>query len=158
MLKWKTGSKKQFNVVINNVSSCIKSLDNGGPWGTVVLFIIAFNEIIKMNIDEYRYVEHSLYADDIIIYTKVFEVDKIKKIFTDILNDLTLWSTSSSARISYDKCNILHICRKTCSKNFSFSYNNINIKVIPTLKILGIIFDCKFIYYLSLIVLHLVKN
>ena len=157
--KWNVGSKiynfvknflcnRKFRIVINSSASSTKPLANGIPQGSplsVILFIIAFDEVSRI-LSECKYIEHCLYADDIIIFTKIKDLNVIKETFNNILNNISDWSESSGSSISYSKCNILHICRKTSCTQFSFSYNNVNIESVPMLRILGLYFDCKYTF------------
>lgn len=122
--KWGIGTKifnfikgfltnRTFRVKINNIFSDRVSLYNGIAQGSpisVLFFIIAFDEI--SNIIEKYNVEYSLYADDVLIYSKNNNLDVVRKNFTDILDDISDWALNSGACVSYQKCNILHICKK----------------------------------------------
>ena len=157
--KWKVGSKiynfvksfltnRKFKVIINNTSSIIKPLSNGIPQGSplsVVMFIIAFDEISQI-LSQCKLINHCLYADDLIIFTKILDLNKVTETFNDILDKLSFWSDSSGACISYEKSNILHICRKTSCSNFVYSYNNVNINIVSVLRILGLFVDNKYTF------------
>ncbi|CAD7004082.1 unnamed protein product [Ceratitis capitata] len=163
--KWNVG-KKLFNIVksilsfrtfrvkVNNAYSDRVSLFNGIAQGSpisVIFFIIAFEEINNI-LKKYK-IEHSIYADDVLIFSKNNNLIEIKSLFTNILDDLSVWALSSGANISYTKCNTLHICKKTSCTDFNFTYKNNVIQNVTKLKILGIIFDktllfkehCKYI-------------
>ena len=113
-------------MLVSRFLTSTKLLANGIRQGSplsVVLFMNAFDEVSKI-LSESKYIEHCLYADDIIIFTKLKDLNVIKETFNNILNNLSDWSESSGSSISYSKCNILHMCRKTGCAHFSFSYSN----------------------------------
>ena len=139
---------RKIRVLVNNFTSKTQSLNNGIPQGSplsVVLFIIAFDETSKI-ISKYNKVEHSIYADDIIIYSKLSNLNELKCILISILHDLSIWALSSGANISYEKCLSFHICNKTSCNNFKISFNNTNIVNTDSLKILGVYFDKRYTF------------
>ena len=97
---------RNIRVQNNSYNSDLYPLKNGIPQGSplsVVLFIIAFDEVSKI-ISKYNKVEHNIYADDVVIYSKLNNLPQLQSIFIDILNDLSIWGTSSGGSISYGKC------------------------------------------------------
>ena len=140
-------SNRQFRVKLDNFYSCVKKLYNGIPQGSplsVILFIIAFDELSDIVL-KYTKVEHSLYPDDLVLFSKCKDISKTATDFSNILTDLSILCNHSVARISRDKSKILHICRKTsCLKHISLSSNFACINNVTNLKILGIIFDSSF--------------
>ncbi|XP_036335149.1 uncharacterized protein LOC118745679 [Rhagoletis pomonella] len=89
-------------------------------------------------------VEHCMYADDILIFSRQLDLTNVKQTSSEILNNIFNWSLTSGAKLSLQKCSILHICRKRQCNNFNFSFNNIKIPTVNELKILGLMFDSKF--------------
>ena len=75
----------------------------------MILFQIVFNEISKI-ISANRFVDHSLYADDIHIMCK--KKKKIVRILNIKILDIKNWTEYSGAKISLLKTKIFHICRK----------------------------------------------
>uniref|UniRef100_W8B1H2 RNA-directed DNA polymerase from mobile element jockey n=1 Tax=Ceratitis capitata TaxID=7213 RepID=W8B1H2_CERCA len=151
--KWRVGkkvyafvksflTKRTFRVKINGKYSDRTSLYNGIPQGSpisVVFFIIAFDEISKI-LQKYQ-LHHSIYADDVLIFSKNNGLLESQHKFSKILDDIAVWSEGSGASISYEKCNIIHICRKKNYPDYDFIYNNVVIKNVKQLKILGITFN-----------------
>ena len=64
-------------------------------------------------------------------------------IFTQALKDTDLWSLTSGAKISMEKCKHLHVCRKTRCQNLNIMYKNVNIENVKSLRNLGSIFDSR---------------
>uniref|UniRef100_W8BNQ0 Putative RNA-directed DNA polymerase from transposon X-element n=1 Tax=Ceratitis capitata TaxID=7213 RepID=W8BNQ0_CERCA len=176
--RWKVGSKifnviksflgnRKFFVRVNNRHSKIAPLFNGIPQGSplsVVLFSIAFHKISSI-ISSFSDVEHFIYADDIVIFSKVKDLTVIRTIFLKILTDLINWSHGSGAKLSVNKSSFFHICRKRRCTPPSLSLNDISVPNTDTLKILGIIFDkkltfkqhCKFIRISLFYKLNIIK-
>ena len=139
---------RQFRVKINTVFSKNFPLHNGIPQGSplsVVLFIISFQQLSALLI-KYRKIEHSIYADDAIIFSKVTDMNMVKSMFLNILNDIKAWGKTSGARLSIQKCKLLHICKKKNCTKFSLSYENIEINFVNQIKILGITFEKNFTF------------
>ena len=133
---------------LNNCNSNIYALANGIPQGSplsVILFVIAFNEVSEI-LSRYNKTEHILYADDVLIFTKLSDLNAVTNIFTEILEELSLWSETSGAKISYSKCNLFHICNKKNCSNLTLSYNNVIIAKVSTLRFLGVFFDSKYTF------------
>lgn len=154
---WGVGPKI-FNYVtsfLTNRRICVKAnssfspsfpLFNGIPQGSplsVVLFIIAFDDISKI-IAKHALLHHCVYADDIYILCKHNDLGKTKNLLLNVIEDISVWSTHSGAKLSVDKCKTLHICRKTSCSKFTLSFNNINIENVTNLSILGILFNNKY--------------
>lgn len=160
LVQWKIGPKmfyfiksflmnRKFRLKLNSTYSSLHNLDNGIPQGSplsVILFIIAFNDL-SVILKKYRTIGYSLYADDLIIFTKCKCLTEVSNVFYNILTDLNNWCKASGSKISLEKCKLLHICKKTsCSKNISVTYNRSNINIVNSLNILGVIFDSKFTF------------
>ena len=107
------------------------------------MLIIAFNETSKI-IARYNKIEHNLYADDLIIYSKITDLNILKNIYLNILDDLTTWGIGSGANISFDKCKTFHICKKTSCANFNMSFRKINLENTKILRSLVVLFDKKY--------------
>ena len=139
---------RHFRIKINSVFSKTYSLQNGIPQGSplsVVLFIIAFEQLSQI-LNMHSKIEHCIYADDAIIFTKTSDMNTVQTTFTNILNDIKEWGKTSGANLSIDKCKILHICRKKNCTSFNLSYENIAIECVNHLKILGIVFEKNFTF------------
>ena len=139
---------RHFRVKINSAISKTYPLHNGIPQGSplsVVLFIIAFEQLSRILL-KYKTVEHSIYADDAIIFTKVTDMVKVESIFCNILKDIKEWGKISGANLSIEKCKMLHICKKKNCTKFNLSYDNISIDFVNNINILGIIFEEKFTF------------
>ena len=141
-------SNRKFRVTIQNNTSAIVPLFNGIPQGSplsVILFIIAFNEI-SVILSRHQHIKHTLYADDVLIFTKILDLNIVTNLFFEILNDLSHWSQTSGANIAYNKCCTFHICNKRYCNNIALSYNNVNIENVNTFKFLGVTFDSKYTF------------
>uniref|UniRef100_A0A0K8VY27 Putative RNA-directed DNA polymerase from transposon X-element n=1 Tax=Bactrocera latifrons TaxID=174628 RepID=A0A0K8VY27_BACLA len=152
--RWKIGTKiynivksflcnRKFIVCANRHQSLIYNLYNGIPQGSplsVTLFIIAFNKVSSIISSNPR-VEHFAYADDVVIFTKIKDLQQVEHIFLKILNDINKWSERSGANISASKSSSFHICRKHNCSFPSLHMFNTQIPHTNTLKILGLIFD-----------------
>nr|AMS38373.1 hypothetical protein [Bactrocera tryoni] len=155
--KWKIGqnmirfitnflTNRKLKVNVNGFLSSTLPLSNGTPQGSplsALLFIIAFDDISRM-IKNYKGVEHQIYADDVLIYTKVSDVNLAQSLFTNILARIETWSLESGASLSLDKTHILHVCRKQNCNGISLTHNQTNIECKTQLKILGLIFDSNY--------------
>ena len=103
LIKWNVGknifnlrsflSNRTFRVKINNkysdkvpLSNCIAQ----SSLTSVVCFIIAFDEVSKI-IANYR-VEHAIYADDVLIFSKNYNLNHFKDTFSNIFNDISEWA------------------------------------------------------------------
>lgn len=125
LIEWKTGPKiikyitsfltnRSFRIKINDTYSTVHKLKNGIPQGSplsVALFLIAFNEISKI-IDRHNKISHLLYADDLILFSKCKDLNMVGNSFSEIVEDLSNWGKCSGSKISLQKCEILHICKK----------------------------------------------
>lgn len=141
-------SNRKFNVRINGHQSNTFPLHNGIPQGSplsVVLFVIAFNQFSKI-INTQKHIEHAIYADDAVIFTKTKDNNKVKEIFSKLLKDIENWTVISGAKLSIEKCNLLHICKKQNCNLFDLEYNNIQIQRVDNLRILGVVFDKSFTF------------
>lgn len=108
-------TNRKFYTRANNFYSSTYSLHSGIPQGSslsVVLFIIAFDEISSL-IKKYKLLDSCFYADDINILNKLNGSNKCKTRFDNVINDILEWSCASGAKLSLQKCKILHLCRKT---------------------------------------------
>ena len=64
---------------LNNCNSNIYALANGIPQESplaVILFVIAFNEVSEI-LSRYNKTEHILYADDVLIFTKLSDLNAV---------------------------------------------------------------------------------
>ena len=78
---------------LNNCNSNISALANGIPQGSplsVILFVIAFNEVREILCRYNTITEHILYADEALIFTKLTELNAVTNTFTEILEELFL--------------------------------------------------------------------
>jgi len=76
-------TNRTFKVRVNDKTSSSANLLNGIPQGSplsVVLFIIAFDHV-NLSLARYKKINLSLYADDIIIYTKEKNLRTVKNTF-----------------------------------------------------------------------------
>lgn len=159
LVNWKIGnnmysiiknflSNRKLKVRINGYVSRTLPLNNGIPQGSplsVVLFIIAFNEFSKI-ISSQKHIEHAIYADDAVIFTKNNDNNKVKDIFSETLKKIDEWGTKSGAKLSIEKCAILHICKKHNCPSFEVEYNSKKIKRVNNLRILGVVFDKNYTF------------
>ena len=105
---------RQFRIIINATFSKVYPLYNGLPQGSplsVVLFIIAFDQLSKI-LKNYKKIEYLMYADDVIVYTKVTDMNMAKSILLNVLNEIKEWGKTSGPNLSVEKCKMLHICTK----------------------------------------------
>ena len=157
--QWKFGPKilnyvksflinRSFCVRLNNYHSKTFRLENGIPQGSplsVVLFLIAFNKL-SVIINEHKYFQHIIYADDLYIYSTV----KNNIIFNDKFNELFCiileWCQYSGVKISKEKSKHLHICKKINCSNVTINVNSYLLENVNDLRILGLIFDKKYLW------------
>ena len=139
---------RKFRVSVNGNLSNFFCLHNGIPQGSplsVVLFIIAFDDLSKILLS-FKYIEHSIYADDAIIFSKNSDNQIVQNTFFEIIIKISEWGKTSGAILSIEKCKILHICKKHNCSSISLNINNINIENVQMLKILGIVFDKRYTF------------
>ena len=139
---------RKFRVRINNTLSKIVSLNNGIPQGSplsAILFIVAFDQLSKI-LNTFNKMEHALYADDAIIFTKTAQMSIVEETFSQIINKIAEWGKVSGATLSIEKCKIIHICKKRNCQTINVNINNIAIELVSKLRILGVIFDSKYTF------------
>uniref|UniRef100_A0A0K8W4Q4 Reverse transcriptase domain-containing protein n=1 Tax=Bactrocera latifrons TaxID=174628 RepID=A0A0K8W4Q4_BACLA len=84
-------------VSVSNFNSNIFPLHNGVPQGSplsATLFIIAFNQLSNL-IASYRNVDHLIYADDVLIFSALKNLNEVEINFTNILTDIMEWSKAT---------------------------------------------------------------
>ena len=166
LTQWKVGPKmfkyvksfltnRHFRITTNakpNATSVIHNLPNGIPQGSplsVVLFIIAFNEISNI-INCFNKVHHVLYADALILFSNCKNLTLTGNFFSVILNRLSKCGNTSGALISVDKSQTLHTCKQiNCSKHISVQLNDKYISNANCIKVLGLLLDSKCNFNLS---------
>jgi len=102
-------TNRTFKVRVNDKTSSSANLLNGIPQGSplsVVLFIIAFDHV-NLRLARYKKINLSLYADDVIIFTKEKNLRTVKNTFLKILQGLESWGISSGASLAIEKCHTL---------------------------------------------------
>jgi len=89
-------TNRTFKVRVNDKTSSSANLLNGIPQGSplsVVLFIIAFDHV-NLRLARYKKINLSLYADDVIIFTKEKNLRTVKNTFLKILQGLEILGDS----------------------------------------------------------------
>ncbi|XP_049316160.1 RNA-directed DNA polymerase from mobile element jockey isoform X1 [Bactrocera dorsalis] len=138
-------SNRKITVSVNNQNSNIYPLHNGIPQGSplsTTLFIIAFNQLSNL-ITSYRCVDHIIYADDVLIFSALKNLNQVKIIFSNILTEIAEWSKTSGTKVSASKSATFHVCRKRKCTFPNLSFESTQIPHTTTLRILGLIFDKK---------------
>uniref|UniRef100_A0A0K8VMK1 RNA-directed DNA polymerase from mobile element jockey n=1 Tax=Bactrocera latifrons TaxID=174628 RepID=A0A0K8VMK1_BACLA len=155
--KWKVGPKilnfiksfltnRKLSVTVNGFLSPTRNLSNGTPQGSplsALLFVIAFDELSNL-LSKHKKIEHQMYGDDVLIFSKVNDISAVQNIFKDVLNDIATWSTTSGVLLSLEKTNLLHICRKRTPCNIILNVEKHKINTKDSLKILGLIVGSKY--------------
>ena len=139
-------TNRKFFTKTNNIFSSAYPLHNGIPQGSplsVVLFIIAFDDISTI-LNKYTLLDSCFYADDISILTKVNNVNECKNLLSNAINDILVWSNASGAKLSLNKCKLLHVCRKHQCPELILSIHNVQIENVKNLNILGLTFDNRY--------------
>lgn len=72
------------------------------------------------------------------------DTNKTQDILYKVIEDIMSWSTISGAKLSLEKCKVLHICRKQNFPHINININNIFIENVNELKILGQTFSNKY--------------
>lgn len=94
---------------------------------------------------KHKSVNHSLYADDLIIFSKCKDINSACGILSALIADFNTSGKLSGAKMSIEKFKILHICKKTsCTKNIVINVDDTIVNNVNNLRILDIIFDKRF--------------
>ena len=159
LMKWKTGpiilnyvksflSNRRFKVRLNNIQSDTFNLENGIPQGSplsVILFLVAFNQL-SIIINECKYFKHTLYADDLYIFRVIQSLDIFNTKLNLLYYKITEWCNYSGVKISEEKCKHLHFCKKINCNNINLSLNAFRLENVNDLKILGLIFNKRYLW------------
>jgi len=129
-----------FRVRNNNSTSKLHKPYNGIPQGSplsVVLFLVAFEQITSI-FNRHKDISISLYADNAFIFTKKGDLDPVKEIFSEVLQEKEQWGASSGASPSIEKCQVLHICRNHNCNFPEIVFRNKSISFTENLKFYGL--------------------
>ena len=101
--KWKVDQKiydyvssflnnRKIKCKTNGIYSEVRKLENGITQGSPlsVILLIAFEELKEIK-QKYE-VSCSIYADDVLFFTKGIDLHKVNNSFTNILGDISIWS------------------------------------------------------------------
>ena len=156
LIEWKMGqniinylnnylTNRNIKVHVSNAQSTLHPLANGIPQGSplsAILFLIAYNKLCNI-LTKHKEIEFYAYADDFYL---IFKHNKQKNPtinINTILNEIKQWSQHSGAKLSTNKCKLIHFCRKQkCKANPENP--NTDIETTHNLKILGLIFNNKY--------------
>lgn len=135
---------RSSQVRVQNTLSEPFSQENGISQGlatSCTLFLVAINSLAH-RVDPY--VKALLFADDCTMYIRSSDISIIQERLQTSLNNLSDWSKETGFKISFTKTNAIHFCKKRKHhENPNLSYNNIEIKYVDELKLLGLTFDRK---------------
>ena len=137
-------AERQQRVVFNGVSSVPSSVVSGVPQGSILgplLFLIYIDDITQVNLSAASRLV--LYADDILLYRRIFSSFEDYRILQSDIDALANWTTSNSMSFNVSKCKSMIISRK---KNHDSSFpplilNGSILDVVPTFKYLGVLFS-----------------
>ena len=120
-------------------------LENGTPQGSVIspiLFLLMINDI-PSDSDPNTYC--SLFADDSAIWRSGRHIDTLFKEIQKQLNLFHEWCSNWGFKINEDKTVAMIFTKKQNinPKNLEITINNVQIKLVSTVKFLGLIFDSK---------------
>lgn len=125
-------SDRSYKVRVNGVLSNKKVLQNGIPQGSVLsttLFLVAINDIITNFTNP---VQASLYADDLVIYSKGKNVKTLESLIQQSLNNIE----TSGFKLSSDKTKCILFSRKNELTLPVLTPNNTHLKFTPNAKFL----------------------
>lgn len=138
-------SKRKIIVRVKSAFSSPQPLFNGIPQGSplsVILFLIAYDKLSNI-INHHKELDFVSYADDFFIIKKFNKTKNQAIDISGLLSEIHSWCNYSGAKLSFNKCQHLHLCRKhNC--HCSISGNNETITDVNSLKILGIFFDRRY--------------
>lgn len=151
---------RKMMIHTSNMESKMENVIFGVPQGSplsALLFIIAINDL-SVNLSKIKNVKHTLFADDIIIYAS-FKKRKSNNI-QKALNSTQNWCQKKGFQISSHKNQHIHFCRLNQCHRKSYNICNNTIITNPTLKYLGVTFDCKlnFIQHIESVKAKNLKN
>jgi len=132
-------TNRKIRVSTNQTYSTIQNLHSGIPQG---LFLIAFNSLADI-IEKHRDLKFTAYADDFNILIDLTRSKSVRLNLDSLFSEISNWCSISGASLSLEKCNHLHICRKTncqCEIETSFC----PIKTSKEITILGLTLNSKY--------------
>lgn len=137
-------SNRKFQVKTNGCLSEKRTQENGVPQGeilSVTLFLLAMNKVTSFIPNNTKI---SLFADDIVIYTKGKNLSTIQRNLQRTISNMELWSASTGFKFSKTKTRAIHFCRlrKEHVKPV-LKIEETPIKYENVAKFLGVTFDSK---------------
>lgn len=131
-------------VKINGTVSKTINLENGVPQGSVMsatLFIIAIDEIADTLQNP---VKMSLFADDIVIFTRGAGIHTVCGLIQDNITRMTQWSDDNGFQFSAEKSKLMRFTRKTrLQKLPTINIKGNHILEVPEHTFLGLTYDHK---------------
>lgn len=134
---------RRIRVRVNEHLSEEKILTNGVPQGSVLsvtLFLIAMNKIFA---DIRSPVKGSLYADDVVLYTRGKNIKTTSRLLQKAINSLEKWSAKTGFSFSPEKTKCICFSKKGSSALPPLTLNGRTIQYVEEIKYLGVIFDCQ---------------
>ena len=133
---------RYIQVRVNGQLSKKIELENGVPQGSVLsvtLFLISFNDV--NNCFKYS-VKSSKFANDITFYCKGKEPETIVKLIQKSLESLQEWSDAIGYQFSTTKSMCIPFAKtRSHDINPTLYLNSQKLKVVDTIKILGLLFN-----------------
>ncbi|XP_055605713.1 uncharacterized protein LOC129753889 [Uranotaenia lowii] len=138
-------TNRSFKVLVGGTLSELKTQRNGVPQGSVLavtLFLIAM-ETLFVKIP--RGVQSFIYADDIVLLVSGTQVRSIRKKLQKAVTNVIDWADGIKFKISSEKSNILHICKRRRHKEVPpVTIDGKNVPEVKKARILGVTFTKTF--------------
>lgn len=130
-------SNRKQQVIINNTVSKTQLVKSGVPQGSVLgpsLFLFYINDIVEGINSNIR-----LFADDLIIYSKLSDPSDVFK-FQDDITRLENWARTWEMSFNVKKCNVMFVGSSKSVNNDQISYilDKQNIRTVQEIKYLGV--------------------
>ncbi|GBM97937.1 putative RNA-directed DNA polymerase from transposon BS [Araneus ventricosus] len=115
--------------------------EEGVPQGSVILFIIKINEVIKQLPTG---VNCSLFVDDLEIYCSGEDMGFVERKLQEAVNKINEWGKKNGYQISSQKTVAIHFCRRRgLHLDPKLLLNDCTIPIVRDAKYLGLILDSK---------------
>ena len=136
-------ANREFRVRIGSEYSNIFSQENGVPQGSVIsptLFMILINDLLsKIS----PHVKYALYADDIVLWCNLRNIEDAKREMQRTLKVIEEWQLQWGTTFSTSKSNYMLFSRKRKIPRVVLTLNNTCIPSADTIFFLGLKFDRK---------------
>ena len=136
-------SERTFRVKVGNEYSDIFNQENGVPQGSVIsptLFMILINDLLK---DISPHIRFALYADDIVIWCDLDNIEESKKEIQKTLDKVGAWQDLWGTSFSSTKSNYIIFTNKRKIPKIEIKINGANIPATKSSFFLGMKFDSK---------------